>query len=452
MYKKIRELVAGTLCVTLLQMSLPLEAMAGEKQSHRKVLMGEVFKKINAKYEYIADKIPADMAKDVHLERKERLGTSLQEEIQKLKSDEDYLLAFKDKLVKISREEAQIQKQNLLYQLHNLRIPELDQIAEILEGNKHYQEVMQEYQAAFTKAEKANALTRGLHRDIDQMLSIQAKRLRKMPRETFIKDIQKNKEILEVKGDTKQIVLTLIITSLAVIASGLITWGIATAVYRGKYKKAKSKREDQFDARVAELEQQLNDLETRLSSEQQSYLAEQGFTLQTCGNYELPDSIICNRYNYQKFSGNTLCTVSCYRNNQTGKEALHQAPVCSSPFIPGDCYDPTEYTQGYDDGYNLNYDLGYDDGYHDGDNDGYDDGADDGQDDGDFDGDDDGYDDGYNLGFSHGYDDYFYSYESNVTAPLIPFALDKEDSVKPRFEEGYEAGKRDFKLIFGKGA
>ena len=47
----------------------------------------------------------------------------------------------------------------------------------------------------------------------------------------------------------------------------------------------------------------------------------------------------------------------------------------ASPFIPGDCYDPNEYTRGYNDGYNAGYTPGYNsgeyDGYYDGEDDGY---------------------------------------------------------------------------------
>jgi hypothetical protein len=224
-----------------------------------------------------------------------------------------------------------------------------------------------------------------------------SKRTRFMTADAWAKDLQRTQVAYNSKGDHNWLKI-LGFAAIGIAATGLVTWGIASAIYGGRYHDKVDKLQAQYDAVKADLEAKYQAFVQRLTNEELKYLGDNGYALMTCASYEMPDSILCNGYHYQLMQGTKYCTVQCYKNVATGKETLHQAPVCSSPFIPADCYDPSEYWRGhqagYNDGYDPGYNAGYNDGWDDGDYDGYNDGYDDGES--------EGYDDGYSDGYSAG--------------------------------------------------
>lgn len=426
----------------------------GQKTKKPEVMYRVLLKELNSKYSVLGEKLPVAMVQEVKEERLKRLNTELKQKIADLENESN-----KDagKALDEAKKEAKLAavqelgriKKEMTAQVLSMQIDELDKLAEVFSNNQSYTDFEMEYMSAFTRNEKAAIIVKALAVDLDRINTMLMKKTNRLSKASFVADLKKS---LTYFNDTKlsggnksygktEIEEILLYAGIAIAAVGVVSWGVASIVYGGRYRKARSQREAQFNQLRSELQAQYNDLFTYLTNEELSYLNSNGFALTQCASYSQPDSIICNGKNYNVYSGEKFCTVKCYKNATTGQETLHQAPVCSSPFIPSDCYDPTEYELAYDDGYGD----GYDDGYFDGELDGDEDGAFDGDDDGYEDGFDDGYADGYDDGFTAGYNTYWDGKSANKAGVLAP----KSNKLKSTYEKGYRDGLRDAEILFG---
>jgi len=111
----------------------------------------------------------------------------------------------------------------------------------------------------------------------------------------------------------------------------------------GRLSRIRSDRETKLSDLQNPLNSQYQTYKDQMTKQELDYLDKNGYIRMVCGTYDHQDSILCNRYDYRLFKGEKHCSVYCYKNLQTGKEALHEPAVCTSPFIPSDCYDPQEY-------------------------------------------------------------------------------------------------------------
>ena len=357
---------------------------------------------------------------------------NLKNDYEALKSGE---LSVEDYLKDLSREnlkKSSIQKKEIKAHLDQLDEYELDIVASQLVGNANYQNELLEYNAAFTRTEKLNALLSANYRDFDYLNSMAQKRISKMTKEQALRAIERTKERVLSQGSNKgdlftkeEILRALQIAGAVLLVVGVVTW----SKYYGDYKDAKKDREGELNTLRNKLQAELDIKTTELTNAELEYLNNNGYQYMQCGSYSRPDSIICSNYSYSLIAGTKYCTVYCYKNMHTGQETLHAPPTCTSPFIPSDCDDPLEYSRGY----NAAYNLGYDDGQYDGDDDGWVDGRRDGEDDGYDDGYDDAYNDGYNDGFDDGYWDG--SLENVNFSPEISY------------QRGFEKGREDAALF-----
>ena len=343
---------------------------------------------------------------------------------------------FKKTLLKVNEQELSEMGRELRGYLNAMTEAEVAALGEALKSNPQYQDQSLEFSSAFTSNEKKHAIVAALQNDLSFLRSVYNKKLGKSTKEELKKDLAKNLSVFDRtqsnKADNKKILQI----SLIVLAGvALATWGISSAVYGARLSRVRSDRE----AKLAELQKNLNSqyqaYQEQLTQEELDYLKKNGYIRMVCGTFDQRDSILCNRYDYKLFSGEKHCSIYCYKNVATGKETLHEPAVCTSPFIPTDCYDPQEYWDAYARGEDDGYDDGYDIGYSDGDDDGYDDGRSHGAD--------DGYDDGYSDGYSEGYDDgYDSGYSSSMKHKFIPFS-------KPQgYLRGYKDGIEQYKILF----
>jgi flagellar biosynthesis/type III secretory pathway protein FliH len=194
------------------------------------------------------------------------------------------------------------------------------------------------------------------------------------------------------------------------------------AQLKGQRDSLATTQQAELNALVSQLSAQYDALTIKLHSDELNFLSTNGYVWMQCNSYSQPSSIICNNYNYQVFVGSSTCTVMCYKNVMQNKETLHAAPVCSSPYIPADCYSQAKYDAEYNAAYNTGYTQQYPNGTHDGQIAGNTKGSADGKADGNANGDSDGYNDGYNTGYK---DEYTTAYNSGYNS---------------RYNDGYEAG------------
>ena len=404
-------------------------------------LLELVLESVSGRYEGILKKIPRELVNGLKTQRKARLEQAVGERLQALKEGTMTPNALREEVVRLNQENLKAQKEELFYQIHNLPAEAMDAIASRIENHPSYVDGLQEYRAAYTRTEKANALAKAVSQDLDHHFSMIGKRSNFMTKEGWVMDLERLRATHKVKRIDKDEWLTIIgLAALGIATVGLMTWGIAAGVYGGKYNARKTELDNQYESLRRQLEQHYNQYSRLLSDEEARYLQDNGFVKTICGRYELPDSIICNRYDYALFQGTRYCTVECFKSLADGRETFHSAPSCSAPFIPADCYDPSEYEQGYEDGYGPGYDEGVPDGEEQGDEDGtrvgYDDGFEDGE------------DEGYNDGYSDGFDDGYQSYTGVMMKPLW---TSRTGSSRSLYDRGYQDGKRDAQILMGGG-
>jgi hypothetical protein len=449
---KMNDLIRSALCGALIAtMVLPPSAMGGVSrvtasdpvrapvtmaasaavapEAPKNTVLRTLLDSVASRYERILSKVPSELLQDVETGRTQEIDQAVAEKLSELKSGQKTVAQFRQEMLETSLSQLKEQKQEIFYQIHNLEAEQLDAIAEAMKGNPDYRDAWASYQAAYTRTEKANALTDAVMLDLDHLTSMLTKRSHRMSQADWERDLNGVQGMYNTKGSSKKWLKAVGIAVLGVAAVGLITWGVASSVYGRKLDRVRDQREAQYRDLQSRLETEYNAYAQKLDQDEKDYLRDHGFVLTTCGTYQMPDSIICNRYDYQVFQGTRFCSVQCYKNLTTGQETLHQPTTCTSPFIPADCYDPSEYDQGYNDGYSDNYDPGHAAGTNDGAYDGAQDGADDG--------DSDGYNDGYNEGYSSGYDD-GYGKRLELRALLAP---------SPEWQRGFDDGLSDARTL-----
>lgn len=371
----------------------------------------------------------------VEAEKNNSVKQELKERIKTLKEASNAEVAlFKKELIKLNEQELSANRAELVGYLNAMSDKEINEIGQFLKAELPYEEASILFQNSFTMNEKRNAVKSALMKDLSFLRSMYNKKIGYSTKEALVQDLEQNLTIMESSQSNKSKIGEILKISLIALAGvALVTWGISSAVYGARLNRIKNERETKLTDLKKTLEAQYNAYKEELTQNELNYLANNGYIRTVCGTFTQADSILCNRYNYQLFSGTKYCQVYCYKNLATGKETLHEPAVCTSPFIPNDCYNPQEYwdahARGKKDGYN--------DGYDDGEYDGREDGASEGR----YNGDSDGYDDGYDTGYSHGYDDGYDSGAASVSKSvkfknLVPFK--QSEAYLQGFRDGYE--------------
>jgi hypothetical protein len=390
------------------------------------------------KAEAVFRALPAGNVLMVQTEQNQAVRDEIAEQIKNISTATNQEIAeFKKSLIKINEQELSEMSREMRGYLAAMRESELQALADIILKNPAYEDQKLEYQSAFTVNEKRRAIQNALQEDLGFLRSVYNKKIGRASREELKKDLENNLKVFNNQQSTKADNKKLLQISLIALAGvALLTWGISSAVYGARLDRVRSERE----AKLAELKKNLmtqyQAYYDQLTQQELDYLKQNGYFRVVCGTYSQPDSILCNRYDYRLFNGNKHCTVYCWKNAQNGKETLHEPAVCTSPFIPSDCYDPQEYWDAYARGKDDGYDDGYDEGYDDGDSDGYYDGREDGRD--------DGYSHGYDDGYDHGYDDGYSAGASDATKSRSFFPFRKSEE----YLRGYRDGLEQYQIIF----
>jgi hypothetical protein len=373
----------------------------------------------------------------INAEKKEAVKSELTKKISELENATNAEVAgFKKALLKLNEQELGEMSRELQGYLNALSDKEISEIGASLFADRRYEGQALEYSVAFTSIEKKRAISNALMEDLGFLRSVYSKKIGLAKREDLQLDLEHNLSIFEQQHAQKTNVKELLQISLLVLAGvALVSWGISSAVYGARLSRVRSERENKLTELKNDLNNQYNAYHDLLTKQEMDFLNANGFVRTVCGTFQQADSILCNRYDYKVFSGTKFCSVYCYKNAQTGKETLHEAPVCTSPFIPADCYDPKEYWDAHARGKKD----GYDDGYNQGRNDG--------KKDGDYygrrNGDSDGYDDGYAWGYHDGYyDGYASGAASAKSRSIIPFKMN------PEYLKGFKDGLEQYQVIF----
>ncbi len=440
-FNYVNKFVTSIVCYSLISASCFADVPLRKEDS--KKILPEFFTTVKEKYEPLKKVASNKLIVDVYKERQESRLKKINKDIKMIQKSDKNFEKYLDMLSKENLVQATKQKNEIQHQIQSFSGSQLDKLAQTLSSNPRYEMFSVQYDTAFTIIEKRKALTEALFSDFDHLLSMSVKKIKGMSKTDLLRKLNANKNLLQKEVSSandkgifdifrtdKVWLQVLYIAAGVALVSGLVAW----SRYYGDYKDAKSKREKEFNDFKDKLEADFQEYASTLEQKELDYLSENGYIYTQCGSYERPDSIICNGYDYQLFTGTKYCTVMCYKNINTGKETLHSAATCTSPFIPANCYDPSEYIEGYD----IGYDFGYDDGMIDGDDDGHDDGANDG----DNDGYDDGYWDGYDSGYDDGFDDGYWDYSKSLKINVI-----KKAQNNPGYKRGFQQGRKDGKLM-----
>lgn len=432
---------------------------------------------ISASAAKVMSKVDSTTINTIDAEKTAVAQKAIDDQIEATKKSDADVEAIREEARHTAVSEAKRSKDDLINKIMGASTETLDRYGEALKANAAYADFAQEYAAAYTRTEKARILTAVVSQDMDQVLTASLKRLNWLTAEGLRGDLQALKNrVFAGKGDgDKKIKRILLIAGAAVAFVGLATWGIASIKYGNIYSKQRNELEtayqarkkvldDQFaklqadlkgqrdnlaaadkaelDALVAKLQANYNALSDQLKAQELKYLNDNGYVWMQCNSYSQTSSILCNNYDYKVFVGTSTCTVMCYKNVSQGKETLQAAPVCSSPYIPADCFSQAkydaEYNAGYTQGYNHDRPIGEADGRKQGTIDGQNTGHADGSKNGDADGYHDGYNDGYNYEYSKAYtsgynDRYNSGYEDGYNAGY-------NDSYNEGYNDGYSDG------------
>ncbi len=463
----------GSVLSALLSVSLitnPLIGMFGKEAhaapvAHKQIAL-VMLDDMTAQASKVLSKIDTQTINAIDATKTAQAKEAIAAQIAATKTSDAAVEALRNEARTTAVSEAKRAKKDLIAKIKSASVETLDRYGAQLAKSEGYRDVAQAYAAAYTRTEKAQILATVVAQDMDQVLAMTLKRLNWLNAEGLRKDLQS----LELrafggKGDGAKIKRILLIAGAAIAFVGLATWGITAGKYAGIRNDRRDVLEGQFqqirselkgqrdniasiyrgelDALVAKLTSDYNSLNANLSSQEMNFLNSNGYVRMQCKTYNQSSSIICNKYNYQVFVGQSTCSVMCYKNVVQGKETLHEAPICTSPYIPSDCFSQAmydaEYNSGYNKGYNDKRPIGERDGREDGNYDGYYDGAEDGDYDGYADGYDYGLDQGYAYGDSEGYvegyaDRYGSGYETGYTAG---------------FDAGYDAAIAEGASSFG---
>lgn len=381
-------------------------------------------------------------------------------------NDTSYTLAeIRGDLIKrLNEEEAAqvIEIRNLLLKMDDR---DVEKITTDSFAKGHYSdELKMRYDTAYFLNEKKEVVFDLLRADLSDAKSDALKRLGLMDRKLLAKEISGTSNLLNTKGDGWKVALIIV---LSVIAAGLISYGVVSAVKSrherklreldAEYKKKNQDLETSDKNRTAEeiaadkkatedaLNQHGQDMQNTNTAWQnktdalnklysdRAALREAGYTWQVCKTTTQATTVTCP-YDHKTYVGNQVCAQYCLKDTK-GNTLPVSDLICSSKEIPWSCYTPSavdtgtakgrtdgyndgydygysvEYTkaynQAYQDYYKIAYDSGYSRGYQYGFDDGYNDGISDGKYKGYNDGKVDGYshgdEDGYPLGYSVGY-------------------------------------------------
>lgn len=412
----------------------------------KELLYQRVVSMVEKKMAPIMAKLPQGNVMMVEQEKKTAVRDELTKRITSLETATNAeIAAYKRELIKLNESELTVLRAELHGYLNAMSEKELNDLGKFIKTAPEYKTIAMELDSAYTLKEKNLIIKNALADDLSFLRSIYNKKIGLSTPKALKRDLENN--LLFFKGGNKADKEKLLLICGAVLAGvALISWGIASSTYGGRYKRAESAREQQLTALKADLQAKYLAYQADLTIREQNFLRENGFIRTVCGTYSQPDSKLCNRYNYQLFSGTKHCTVYCQKSTVTGNETMHEPAVCTSAFIPADCYNPQEYWDAYARGDSDGYDDGFDDGTYEGRIDGRDDGIDNGRDDGESDGRSDGYDagydDGYDDGYSRGASDGWADSGSPKALSFVPFAK------TPAYLKGFKDGFEQYQLLF----
>lgn len=411
----------------------------------KELLYQKVLTMVDKKVSPILSKLPQGNVMIVEQEKKAAVKEELQKRIASLETATNAEVAeFKRELIKLNESELTTLRADLHGYLNAMSDREINELGAFLKTDRQYEALAMDFDSAYTATEKRKAIKEALSEDLSFLRSIYNKKIGLSTAKALQRDLQRNLTFFSSnnKDNSKLIKISLIV--LAGVA--LVSWGIASSTYGGRYKRAKSERETQLNTLKQELEAKYLAYKEDLTIREQNFLRDNGFVRTVCGTYSVPDSKLCNRYGYKLFTGSRHCTVYCQKSTRSGNETMHEPAVCTSPFIPADCYDPNEYWDAFRIAEEEGYRDGYDDGSYEGDRDGESDGRRNGDSDGNSDGREDGYDAGYDDGYDDGYgqgaSDGISDSKSATSISFIPFAK------SPTYLKGFKDGYEQYQLLF----
>jgi hypothetical protein len=381
-------------------------------------------------------------------------------------NDTSYTIAdIRGALIKRLSDEEASQSMEVRNLLQKMPDSDLEKLAhDSFAKGRYSPEMKAEYDTAYLVNEKKEILYTILKADLADAKSDATKRLGVMDRKTLAKEVAGTTNLLNVKGDGWKKTLVIV---LSVIAAGLISYGVVSAVKSRHERKLKEldaeyqkKNADlttsdanrtaaeiqaDKDATAAAVKQHAQDIlntnqtwADKSAALQKLYadratLRDAGYTWQVCKTTNQATNVSCP-YDHKTYVGTQTCAQYCLKD-PTGVTLPFNDLICSSAQIPWECYHAnahdtglsTGQTDGYNDGYNtassaayttaynsayqdyytIAYNSGYSRGYQYGFDDGYSAGIADGKYDGYNDGNASGYshgsDDGYPVGYSAGY-------------------------------------------------
>ncbi|MBS1961763.1 MAG: sulfur globule family protein [Bdellovibrionales bacterium] len=402
---------------------------------------------------------PSEMPADAVVADKVNMMEANQDLLKQVQDNSYTMEMIRGALIRRLGQEESTQILEIRNLLQKMGDRDLEKLAsESFSKGRYSADLKMKYETAYLVNEKKEILFDLLRSDLADAKSDAVKRLGAMDRATLAKEISGTTTLLNVKGDGWKHALIIV---LSVVAAGLISYGIVSAV-KARHERKLRELDEEYKKKDADLDASdkqrtadeikadqeataamIHQHEQDILNTNQSWadktaaleklyadraaLREAGYTWQICDTTNQPTTVSCP-YDHKTYVGTQTCAKYCLKNPQ-GQSLPFNDLICSSAQIPWECYHANAHdtglsagqTDGYNDGYDTGYDAAYATAYHNAYQDyyniaynsgysrgyqyGYDDGYSDGIADGKYDGYNDGYDAGHPTGYNHGADD-----------------------------------------------
>lgn len=432
-----KRLIALILCVQMLQLPTGRRADAIEvpqaaprlAESHAAIRL--IRKEIEANPAYYYDE--EELTRSQAVENKAIALGEVQSLISKLEDSSYSIDSIRQELIRGILAEEEAQAIELRQLIEKMPTESLDSLfEESLKVGAYNEELRQDYEAAYTLAEKQQIVLDLVKTDLARLKSVTVKKLGLLDRDTLLAELKTTKSLINTKGkDTWKVVLVVVI---AVAAAGFVSWAVVSATKRHWERKTRDMEED-FADQEDRLRKDYANKEEELSAihRERARLRDEGYVMTVCKTTERQSTVSC-AFDLKSHSGTEVCITRCMRNPATGQE-LMPTTSCSSAYIPSNCFTPNPFVAGYEKGYDEGYDSGYktsfDAAYHEAYQEHYA----------------RAYDKAYENGYSRGYDEGFtdglqeaeYDDSSQDAAAAVS-SSSGTDSVLKGFQKGYREG------------
>lgn len=219
----------------------------------KQLLYQKVLTMVDKKIAPIMSKLPQGNVMLVEQEKKSAVKEELRKRIASLEGASNKDIAeFKRELLKVNQSELTVLRAELYGYLNAMTDREISELGAFLKSAREYESLAMDYDSAYTMSEKRKAIREAIAEDLSFLRTIYNKKIGLSTAKGLQRDLERNLNFFNTTEKDKNKIL--LISGLVLAGVALITWGIASSTYGGRFKRAQTARENQLNALKQELE------------------------------------------------------------------------------------------------------------------------------------------------------------------------------------------------------